>query len=293
MSIKSLKINSAVATLRFDWQDLEYAYSPADCNCFVKVFTVNSFKKFMVDNDLNWPDFVFFNQQGNRWIQNSLIIVKPDGNASYLERFSTTFQAPDFNLECYLFDSQEFFMRVDSIYPEDFYLYRDGKDFSGLGEQLGEEEWLVKDFETIISSEESSSRFSFIFVASRHLNYYLFRIFVPIGLIILVAWITFFLRDYGRRVEATSANLLVFVAFNFTISDDLPRLGYMTFLDAILISTFIISALVIVFNVILKRLEVTDNADTAYRIDRFSVWLYPLIYVITIGFIAFNFFGVN
>jgi len=283
----------AVATLRIDWQDPEYAFSPADCDCFVKIFTVDSFNKFMIDNDLIWPDFVFFNQQGNRWIQNSLIILRSNGSASYLERFSTDFQAPDFNFERYPFDSQVFYMHVDSIYPEDFYVYSDKTDFSGLGEQLGEEEWQVTNYETIITTEDFGSRFSFKFEASRHLNYYLFRIFVPIVLIILVAWITFFLRDYGRRIEVTSGNLLVFVAFNFTISDDLPRLGYMTFLDAILISTFIISALVIVFNVVLKRLEQTDRPEIAHRIDKFSMWLYPIIYLVTFGIIAFYFFGLS
>jgi hypothetical protein len=282
---------SAVATIRFDWQDPEYAFSPDECSCFFKTFTGDSFKKHIDDNDLNWPDFVFFNQQGNRWIQNSLVVLRPDGQTSYFERFSTTFQAPDFNFERYPFDTQDFYMRVDSIFPEDFYIYSDLQEFSSLGDQLGEEEWSVTKQETIITSEDSNSRFSFKFVAHRQLNYYLFRIFVPIGLIILVAWITFFLRDYGKRIDVTSGNLLVFVAFNFTISDDLPRLGYMTFLDAILISTFIISALVIIFNVVLKRLEVTDKADTAQRIDKFSVWLYPIIYLVTFGIIAIYFFG--
>jgi len=180
---------------------------------------------------------------------------------------------------------------VHSVYPQDFYIYSDGVEYCGLGEQLGEEEWQVTNYETIISTEDGSSRNPFKFEVHRHLNYYLFCIFVQIVLIILVAWITFFLRDYDKRIEATSGNLLAFVTFNFTISDELPRLRHMTFLNAILISTFIISALVIVFNMILKRLEMSDSADIAQRVNKLSVWMYLLIYLVTFGIIAIYFFG--
>ena len=263
-----------------------------------KLFTQKDFDKFIALTGGNWPEFTLFNQQNNRWTQNRLVVVEPDGHAIYFERFTTTFQAPDFNFRQFPFDTQQFFIRVDSHFGEDFVLFSDLAEFTEVGDPLGEEEFYVTDSDTQVTSETATtgniaSRYSFRFVAKRHLAFYILRIFVPLGLILLVSWFTFFLRDYTKRIEATSANLLVFVAFNFTIGGDLPRLGYLTFMDAILVAAFAFSVFVVVYNVFLKWLELTDREARAHGIDRYMIWLYPLGYLLAFGSVALLFFVIQ
>jgi len=186
-------------------------------------------------------------------------------------------------------------VHVVSNYPENFVKYVTLEEFSELGEKLGEEEWLLSDYWTEVSATEGltglqSSRFSFGFKGGRHLEYYIVRIFVPLLIFVLVSWATFFLEEYRKRIDIAGANLLIFVAFNFAISGDLPRLGYMTFLDFILVAMFILTGLIIVFNVGLRRLKITGREELAKKIDDYALkWIYPLAYVIVISWAMYSF----
>jgi hypothetical protein len=82
----------------------------------------------------------------------------------------------------------------------------------------------------------------------------------------------------------------VFIAFNFTIGSDLPWLGYLTFLDTILIVAFIITALTVVFNVALKRMDTKGKIELALKIDTYLLWGYPLFYVVGIALLILIFF---
>jgi hypothetical protein len=274
----------AVGDLVLEWNDPAYAFNPDSCQCSYKTFTPLKFEEFIVQHGLRWPSFVFYNQQGKRWSQGEAFWVFSSGKVQYYERFSATFQAPDFNFRKFPLDTQKFYIHLESVDPEEDYVFTFFPAYTGLGKQLGEEEWYFTQHSAKVSSRvmadgSTYSRYSFQLLAQRHLSYYVFRIFIPLLLIITVSWVVFFLKDYSKRVDISGANLLVFIAFNFTIGSDLPRLGYLTFLDTILIVAFVVTALTVICNVALKRLEATGRTALTQKIDVYLLWGYPLFYV--------------
>lgn len=284
-----------IGNIRMDWSDPALAFSPDTCNCSVKLYTEKEFDRFLADVGSKWPDFSFFNQLGNRWVQSRVAAIWPDGSARYAEAFSTIFQS-DFDFRKYPFDTQQFPIYMDLILPADVYTLTELPGYSGIDPAHGEDEFIITDFtistsvETASAADRPVSRLTFNFNAPRHLNYYVLQVFVPIILIILISWFTFFLKDYGRRIEAAAANILLFIAFNFSLSDNYPRLGYVTFLDAIMAVTFVVNALVLLYNVNMKRLENKGESARVERVDAIFDWLYPLLYLALVGFVALFFF---
>ncbi len=145
-----------VATLMMRWDDPTLAFRPDKAvQERVKVYTGESFTRKMTEEGNIWPQFSIYNQQGNRWIQNSVVVVFSEGRALYMERFSVTLQAPDFNFRKFPFDKQRFFIKVDSIFPERFFVFENLEGFSEVGKQLGEEEWMVSGFETTVDRTDN------------------------------------------------------------------------------------------------------------------------------------------
>jgi hypothetical protein len=284
---------TAVANLHMEWIDPTLAFNPEDCHCDFKIYSEEKFQDFLSTTNSKWPDFTFKNQQGNRWTQNRNVILFHDGRAIYSERFTTDFQV-DFDFRQFPFDTQEFLIRIDSIFPEEFFLYSNLEHISSVSSNTGEDEFILEDLSVDITKTATSngivSSYIFSFEAPRHLSYYIFRIFVPILLIVLISWVTFFLKNFTHRIEVASANLLLFIAFSFSLADNYPRLGYLTFLDAVMAIMFIINALVIVYNVWLRRLEMNGKVDMLERVDDVLDWVYPLIYIVLLTGLVIWFF---
>lgn len=282
-----------VITLKAKWNDPLLVYKPVNSKSSI-LLHMKGFKALLRKKGAQYPASVVFNQQGSHHVHNTLISITPVGEVSLLIRTTMVLQASNFNFRAFPFDSQLFEIHLDCLLPEEQYYFKELPGYSGMDEKLGEEEWLISDFSTKITSTTDTtvtpgSRLTLSFTGKRHYVYYITKLFIPVTLIVIVSWFTFFLKDYTKRIDLAGANLLLFIAFNFTVSNELPKLGYITFIDAFLVSTFVITSFVVLINVMLKRMQNLGRLDAAEAIDRYALWAYPLIYLLGSSSTAFIF----
>jgi hypothetical protein len=177
---------TVVGSLQMIWQDPALAFSQDKCNCAMKMMDVNGLKALAIKNDILLPLFTFFNQQGKRWSEIQSVFIEPSGETIFHERFTVTLQAPDFDFRVYPFDNQKFIVRLDLNVPTDVFTF-EGIENPGeiLGDQLGEEEWSVINYsqdikEVSYGKDLKHTRFSTTLEMKRHLNFYMFRILLPL-----------------------------------------------------------------------------------------------------------------
>lgn len=277
-----------VARIRMKWQDPALAFDPQETGRVARVMDSTAFLNEARERGLLVPAAIIENQQSRSFEKEAVVTWQSDGTALFASETILTLQAPDFDFRIFPFDHQRFFFRIVANAPTEYLRFVPLEGLNGMGDTLGEEEWIIRDVWTETDEVKgltglSSARFSLGFEAERHLLYYWARIFVPLILLISITWANFFLEEYRRRIDISSGNLLAFIAFNFTISGELPRLGYLTFLDAILMSAFIISAGAVAYNVMLRRLSLNGHEQKARALDwHVTIWGFPTLIVLTI-----------
>lgn len=276
---------TAVYTLQLRYRDPALAFERAPDDPPFKMGTWAGVLAKVQEAGLLWPEIVVENQQGRRDVNQENVQMYPNGEFRLYERATATFQAPDFDFRDFPFDTQVFYIRMLSLPPESLFVFEPLPGFTGIGDQLGEEEWVVseafEEVETIIGPDNiRHSLYSLGFQAHRHLIYYIVRIFIPMLIILGVSWFTFRLKDYVKRIDLGITVLLLFIAFNFTLGSDLPRLGYMTAVDAFIAGTFVITGAVIFVNVQLRLWEREGRKAEAERLDRIAIIGYWPAYIL-------------
>ena len=103
------------------------------------------------------------------------------------------------------------------------------------------------------------------------------------------AWIK--IDDYYTQISITLTAILTEIAFLFAISNSLPKVPYLTFIDAFFLMSFLFSCLCMAELVAVHQFREWDQSEHGERLRRVSQLLYPAIYAALVAGVALIFLG--
>ena len=123
------------------------------------------------------------------------------------------------------------------------------------------------------------SKYSIQIRVDRNISYYIFKIFFPIMIILVVAWSALWInpRELQSRLTVTIVCLLSLIAYNYTYEKDLPKLDYLTLLDYFILLSYLFAAVPTLLSII--AFSLIDKQDSFLNFDRNTKIFGPVIFI--------------
>ena len=125
---------------------------------------------------------------------------------------------------------------------------------------------------------------------SRKHGYYIFKIILPILLILSLCWSSVWLppKEIQSRLTVTIVCLLSLIAYNFVIDADIPKLEYLTIMDYIILISYIYAAIPCLLAVISFNLVCNNKEQLCYKYEGLEKRYGLLSYIVIIIFIILS-----
>jgi len=230
-----------------------------------------------------------------------VVQVEPDGTVTYYQRFTSKVSQPlhlsEFPRDRHTFTIQfagagytdDQLKFVPDIFPEDPSL-RGG----AMAEQLSLPDWKVLSYEASPLTYSPvkvahTAGFGLSFEAERYIEYYLWQIVLPLGVVVMMASATFWFHreDVGVRIGIATSSVLTMIANRFVLSSMLPRLPYMTRMDYLSVGSMLLVFLALFLVVTIVFLETRQNETGARKVDLWSRAIIPMAFVLMLGWFLF------
>lgn len=238
-------------------------------------------------SEIWWPDLSFSNAADTPSIQQEELIVFPDGTVIYEERVAVEVRA-NYDFTRFPFDHQNLVIEIESFsWPSHDMTLRREEDKIGFSQDFNIPTWTLTGYTSEIRNvQEIRDRdtFSELLVtihAERVSSPFVYRLIVPLILIVMVSWSVFWLRplDTGR-FGVTFTTILTVVAFNFVVTDKLPNVPEITYLETLFAFAFTFLLLVVIENTAIDKLTAQGRDAAAHRVDRISSIAFPLFFFV-------------
>jgi len=146
---------------------------------------------------------------------------------------------------------------------------------------------------TIRDTATSFSRVTFTIETARNYGAYLNKILIPLLIILVLAYLVFFVpaHDLDVAVGLTVTSILACIAFQLTVADDLPSIGYIVTSDRIFHLCYFLIMTAMAETVYTHNLEKRGREHAAATIEHWARFLYPAL--LLLGFFAIMVHGLS
>jgi hypothetical protein len=229
-----------------------------------------------------------------------VLVADRSGVVTYVERFEAVLSS-GYDLRKFPFDTQRLQLEIQPFLSAASDIRFASQPLASTG--ISPEQhtdlagWKFKDLQysaekvAYVSSSSASNEAMFQLVMTRRAGFYIWKAFVPLLMMTLIPSVVFWIdvSQFDWLLKIPMTMLLSMVALEFTIARDLPRIGYITLLDAIFLASFAFCFFCILEITLVFLLQLRGRRELAVKLHRAGRWAYPLCYFGVVGLLAICF----
>ena len=205
----------------------------------------------------------------------------------------------DFNLQTFPFDTQTLKITYASSKELDKYeITNKDTSFKNINNFVNNAKingWDIIDYD-LYNTIEKDEREDFISKVNieiqiqRQHGYYIYKVLIPILLILMVCWSVVWVdpKELESRLTITIVCLLSLIAYNFVIDSELPKLEYLTVMDWIILVSYFYATIpnfisIISFKLYKKNRRLSDKIELYSKRYGASSYIVSIIIIIIVN----------
>ncbi len=235
------------------------------------------------------PQLVLVNESGLYETSGVLLRVQPDGTSTQIQTVNAAAEA-EFDMRRFPFDGH----RLEAVFEmlgfgEDEVLIQVESDSASPAPPRAQvAQWSTTSIETLVregSTPAGSKAPSSAFVVSvgvQRDSFYISRLIImPLVVIVFLSFSVFWMdrSSLGDRISVSFIGILTGVAYQLVMSDNLPRISYVTLMHGFLNISFLTMCATVVVNLVVAAHDRRGDHERVNQVDRRCRWLFPLAYV--------------
>lgn len=125
------------------------------------------------------------------------------------------------------------------------------------------------------------SSFVYQLIAKRNYNFFVWKIIIPLILIVIMSWAVFWIppSQLGPQIGISITSMLTLIAYRFAIGHVVPNVAYLTRFDKFVFGSTLLVFLAFVEVIISGSLSYSNNDKLAKSIDWYSRFIFPAIFI--------------